>query len=613
MTRRIGDYALLSNCRANALVSKDGSIDWLCLPEPQSPALFWKLLDTDKGGFWRLSPRDMAWDSRQYLSDSMTIESTFCGPDGSARLTDLLQVSPGHGGPAGMAPDHELTRRIECTSGVCDVEMRLRLAPNFGRTRPRLRFKPGWGVHVEAGPFSFLLATDLPLRECDDGTCLVARERLEKGDVRWAALGETSEGPQVWPMIGAAAHARSDTTGAWWRAWAAECHLPSVAPEMVLRSALTLKSMVYAPTGAVLAAPTTSLPEEIGGERNWDYRFCWVRDASFTMRALLNLGKVEEAAGFFRWLLYATRLTWPKLSVLYDVHGRRSRPEHELDFVAGYEGSRPVRVGNAAKDQRQLDTYGALLDAAWQFHERGGQLSRAGGRMLRGFAQTARDSWRLPDDGIWEVRSGRSHHTLSKAMCWVAMDRALRLARAGVMDIDEDRMQQEMDEAKAVIRREGYNRDIGSYTGQFGNRSLDASLLLLSVYGFEDPCSPEMNSTIDRIYEQLGEKSALFRYRDLDDGLTGKEGRFGICGFWGVEALAAAGRVDEAETEFEALMARATDVGLFGEEEDIENERVLGNFPQALTHVGVINAATTLSNVRASGGACEPAGEATTS
>jgi GH15 family glucan-1,4-alpha-glucosidase len=353
--------------------------------------------------------------------------------------------------------------------------------------------------------------------------------------------------------------------------------------------------MVYPPSGAALAAPTTSLPEEIGGERNWDYRYCWIRDAAFTMRALLRLGARAEAQSFGAWLLYSTRLTWPRLQVLYDVHGHTHLRERTLDHLAGHRGSRPVRIGNGAHTQLQLDTYGALLDAAWQYHQAGGDLSRKSGRMLRGFVHTAAKLWPEPDAGIWEMRSEPMHHTLSKAMCWIAMDRGLKLAEAGVMSLDTARIRREMDKARRAVEEDGFNGRLGAYTCDLGGEAMDASLLLLSIYGFEEPGSPRMLGTIDRIYDELGPGPVLHRYRGIDDGLSGGEGGFGICSFWGVEAQAMAGRTREAHEAMDELLRLSNDVLLYAEEFDAEG-KPLGNFPQALTHIGLINAACALDD-----------------
>jgi len=329
------------------------------------------------------------------------------------------------------------------------------------------------------------------------------------------------------------------------------------------------------------------------------------------MRALLNIGVREDARAFFSWLIDATRLTRPRLRVMYDVHGRACPHERSIDTLRGFDGSRPVRRGNGARSQRQLDTYGALLDAAWQHVHAGGEVGSAVGRMLRDFVHTACDLWRQPDAGIWEKRSGPRHHTLSKAMCWVAMERGLRLAEARGFAADQGAVRRCMQAAKDAVEEHGFNHRLGSYVGTFDDDAVDASLLLLSVYGYCEPDSPRMLGTIDRVYERLGKNGALYRYRGVNDGLAGEEGSFGICGFWGVEALALAGRLDEAHDNFRRLLHRSNDVGLYAEEMDVSESRALGNFPQALTHIGLINAACTLERARSGGRSAQRAGAAT--
>ena len=588
----IGDHAMLSDGRLAALVACDGSIDWLCLPEPHGPAVFWSLLDASAGGFWRIHALDTRRTERRYLPGTLSVETTFRCGGGVMRLTDECQVLD----DTILTPDFELTRTIECVEGEVDVRCEFVPRPDFGRRRARLHAVGARGLRADARRTDLLLLSELPLEVRRADGAAVAGARLARGDVRRVGLGFTRDGPSVWPSVGDTAARRSAATRGWWRSWLEGHALPDFRRVAVERSLLTLKALTYPPTGAVVAAPTTSLPESPGGTRNWDYRYCWVRDAALIMRAMLNLGVRNDATAFFSWLLSATRLTRPGMRVLYDVYGRPGVAERELEHVAGYRGSRPVRVGNAAGRQLQLDTYGALLEAAWRYHREGGRLSRSAGRMLRGFVGFACDNWERPDHGIWEIRSDPRHHTLSKAMCWVAMDRGLRLAGEGIFRLDEERIRRSMRVLREVIRRDGFNARLGTYVGTFGGDTVDASLLLLSLYGFEEADSQRMQGTIDCVYERLGRDGALYRYRGTEDGVGGVEGRFGICGFWGVEALVGAGRLGEAHAAFDSLMSHSNDVGLFAEEIDVQSGQALGNFPQALTHVGVINAATTLAH-----------------
>jgi GH15 family glucan-1,4-alpha-glucosidase len=356
--------------------------------------------------------------------------------------------------------------------------------------------------------------------------------------------------------------------------------------------------MTFALSGAVVAAPTTSLPEAIGGQRNWDYRYCWIRDAALTMRAFTGLGYGDEAASFLQWLLHATRLTWPALQVMYDVYGRTNLREQELDHLAGFRRSRPVRIGNGAHAQVQLDVYGGILSAALDYVANGGPLQADEGRLLAGFGKTACEKWREPDNGMWEIRGAKRHYTVSKVMCWAALEGLIKLSERGCARIDAARFREERDAIAQAIETRGFNPSLGSYVSELDGDRVDAALLLMGCLGYKDPGDARMRSTFETIRARLGRDALLYRYEDGYDGLPSREGAFGICSFWAIDNLAKRGDLEEAEQAFARMLSFANDVGLFSEEIDPETGSALGNFPQAFTHVGLINAALAIAAAR---------------
>ncbi len=602
----IGDYALIGDCRSAALVSRSGSIDWLCWPRFDSPSIFAALLDWRRGGRFKIAPVEPFTTTRRYVGETAVLETTFQTANGVARLTDLMPVASEAEKARALWPDHELLRRIECLAGTVDIEVLFDPRPDYGRVVPRLVDQKAFGLVCEHRAQVIALRSEVPLETGEEpGGRGVAR--LQAGDVRMLSLTYDRWLPVVLSPTGRAAEDRLERSLAWWEAWMGECcRYNGPYADSVRRSVITLKLLTYAPSGAVIAAPTASLPEEIGGVRNWDYRYCWLRDASLTLRAFDDLGFTIESEAFLSWVLHATRLTWPELQVLYDVYGEARIPESVLDHLEGYARSAPVRVGNAAVGQLQLDTYGEVIDAAWRYVERGGQLDRTTARTLAGLGDTVVRRWHEPDEGIWEPRSGRQHHTHSKAMCWIALDRLVSLCERRHVPARAAPFARERDAIRQAIETHGYSARLGSYVSVFDAETVDGSLLLLSLMGYADPQSPRMRGTLTRVRERLGVNGLLYRYLDEDDGLAGSEGAFGICSFWGAEARALQGDVAAARGEFEHILSFGNDVGLFAEEFDPRTGAAIGNFPQAFTHVGLINAAVTLARVQGEGPAEAP-------
>ena len=606
----IGDYALIGDGRGAALVARDGSLDWLCWPRFDSPSIFAALLDSERGGRFRVRPVGPFQTERRYLPDSNVLETVFQTPGGAIALRDLMPVATEEEKRIALRPEHEILREVEGLRGEVAVEIVYAPRPHYGATQPELQQRGHFGLQCGADGAAIALGSDLPLEIAADGKSASGTGRIRAGDRTYLSLTYSAEGPGVVPLLGPAARDRTTRTDRWWRDWAGHCVYRGPYRDAVVRSALALKLMTYAPSGAVIAAPTTSLPEKLGGSRNWDYRYCWLRDAAFTLRALFDLGYREEGGAFLHWMLHATRLTWPELQVLYNVFGEARLPEHTLPHLDGYAGSRPVRIGNDAHGQLQLDVYGEVIDAAARFARAGGRFDRDTTRLLVGLGRTVCARWQEPDEGIWEGRSGRFHHTHSKALCWVALDRLIELHETDHLPNDDvARLRRERDGIRETIERRGYNEELGSYTRLLDGDDLDASLLTLPLYGYIDAAHPRMASTTSRIHERLGRDGLIFRYAaGTTDGLPAGEGAFGICSFWAVECQARGGNVAGATAAFERLLGYANDVGLFGEEIDPDTGAALGNFPQAFTHVGVINAALTLAE-RSDGGAISTAME----
>jgi GH15 family glucan-1,4-alpha-glucosidase len=591
----IGDYAIIGDCRSAALVSKAGSIDWLCLPRFDSASVFAALLDHQRGGRWQVSASGVTSVERRYVEGTNVLETTFRTRTGTLRLTDVMPVADERVKSRELWPEHEIIRRLDVFDGEVEVTVRYEPRLDFARNRTRVVQRSAGAFQSEHGAAVLILRSEIPLRVCDRGCAAVGRAVLPPGTRAFVTLSFTLGEPAVLPALGDRAAEVLDGSIQWWRAWAAQFRYDWEHRDAVLRSALTLKLLTYAPSGAMIGAATTSLPERIGGSRNWDYRYCWLRDASMTLRALIDVGFSVEAEAFLSWMMHATHLTQPRLQILYDVYGGSRLTERTLGHLEGYAGSGPVRVGNDAAGQLQLDVYGEVIDAAYQYVLRGGELDRPTARAIGALGGTVCELWTRPDEGIWEPRNGRRHHTHSKALCWVALDRLVKLAAGGHVHAPEQAFARVRDQIRTAIERDGWSDRAGSYAATFGGEDVDASLLRLALSGYADPTGDRMRRTTDRIVERLGAGDGLLYRYQFEDGLPAGEGAFGICSFWGAETYAMQGRDREALAWFDTLIEHANDVGLLAEEIDPATGALLGNFPQAFTHVGLINTALTLA------------------
>jgi GH15 family glucan-1,4-alpha-glucosidase len=588
----IADYALIGDTRSAALVSSGGSIDWLCWPRFDADSVFARVLDWQRGGFFAIQPAVPFTTARGYLDATNVLETTFTCGSGVVRLLDLMPVMSEEEKTRHLSPFRQLLRRVEGVRGEVPLVVTYAPRPGYGRILPQLT-KRGDCVHFVDRTDVYQLRSDVPFEVSKHEAA--ARLTLAEGERRDFAMSFDSHTPSVLPHIGDEATAEIDRTIAFWREWSAKLTYDGPYREAVLRSVLVLKLLTYAPSGAVVAAPTTSLAEAIGGVRNWDYRYCWLRDASFTVSALYNTGFVAEGDAFVHWLLYATQLTHPHLQILYDVYGEARLPERTLAHLEGYRGSAPVRIGNDAHSQFQLDVYGEVLGAVEEHVNRGGTLQSDVQRLMVRLADVVVKRWQEPDSGIWEKRSERVQHTHAKIMAWSALDCAERLAKKGHLQDDTARWRSAKDQIARMVLERGFHRGLNSFVSVLDGDQLDASVLYAARVGFIDPADPRMLGTIDAIRARLGRDDLVYRYDvETADGLPPGEGAFLACSFWLVEALALAGRSDEGRALFEKLIARCNDAGLLSEECDTRTGALLGNFPQALTHISLLNAALCL-------------------
>ena len=584
----IRDLAAIGDGRTVAVVSLDGTVAWLPIPYVDSPTVFASLLDTRHGGRFALAPEDPFEARRRYIPETNVLETTFVTDGGRARITDALTLPTG----GGLVPFRELARRVEGEKGA--VRFRWSVEPRFGYGSDIGAMGCRSGIPVATG-------RDQAVAICswDAGSPQLTPEAVTgafetaEGSTALIALSIAHQEPLVLPPR-EDVERRLDETIASWQRWAAAREATGPWRDQILRSALALKLLVQAKSGAVAAASTTSLPEEIGGERNWDYRFSWLRDSAFVMGAMLELACKDEAEAFFWWLMHASQITHPRLQVLYRMDGGADAPERALS-LHGYRGSRPVRVGNAAAKQAQLDIYGDVMQMAWLYGDAGHSIDREFGDRLAAVADLVCDIWSRPDAGIWEVRGPERHFTQSKMMCWVALDRAGRLAAtAQIPSGNVERWRSEADAIRSFVEDRCWSEAKQSYTRSADAEDLDASVLLGARFGYGDPAGTRFSRTIDALRRELGRGPFLYRYLG-DDDLRGQEGSFLCCSFWLAEVLGLAGRRAEAVDLLNELIAFENDIGLYAEEIDPSTSAFLGNFPQALTHLALISAATSLT------------------
>jgi GH15 family glucan-1,4-alpha-glucosidase len=588
---KIQDYAIIGDGRSAALISNRGSIDWLCWPRFDSASFFGAILDPDVGGKWRIRPAEDSQCSRRYIENTNVLETKFSTALGTIVLTDFMPVASEERKKQMLFPEHEIIRQVKCEQGEVPLVVDFDPRPDYGRVRPIIEAGRQLGWRINIGANLLTLRSDIELVRRRDG--LFANFTLRAGDTVVWSLTFSAEGPAVLPPLGQLVTDKLNLTIDWWRNWAAQSDYEGPYERQVTRSALVLKLLSYAPSGAIVAAPTTSLPESIGHDRNWDYRFAWLRDAAFTVHALFGLGYKDDAEAFVNWLLHATRLTRPELRIIYDVFGERPPPERELSNLNGYADSRPVRIGNAASEQLQLDIYGEVVEAVSHFIGENARLDREMQKMLRQYAEYVCEHWREPDNGIWEYRDERRHYTHSRLMCWVALDRIIKMQARGQLNcISVEKCEEAKEHIRADIEAHAWNPTLQSYAQACGSDAVDASVLLLAYYGFEEAGSQRMQKTHMRIREKLIPHLGLV-YRN-ERSLELREGAFALCSFWEADFLARSGDLLGARDVFEAALNYANDLDLFSEEIDPETGDALGNFPQAFTHLGVINAALSL-------------------
>jgi len=585
---RIEDYALIGDCRSAALVGRNGSIDWLCWPRFDSDACFAALLGTSENGRWQIYPADpVPRVTRLYAGDTMILETIFDTADGSVSLIDFMSIG---------SSDPSVIRLVKGRRGKVSMCMHLILRFDYGTTVPWVtQLEDGSGVSAIAGPSRVVLRTPVPLR--GETFATVAEFDVAEGECIPFVLSHKAS--HLSPPTTIDWRSAFDETEAFWLDWASRCTYTGPRRESVLRSLLTLKALTYAETGGIVAAPTTSLPECLGGQRNWDYRFCWLRDATLTLMALLSAGYRDEAESWRSWLHRSVAGHPDQLQIMYGLSGERRLSEWEVPWLSGYQGAAPVRIGNAASAQLQLDVYGELIDAVYQARKEGLAPVASAWALQETLIEHLEQIWQDPDDGIWEVRGPRQHFTFSKVMAWVALDRSVRDAERFELQAPLERWRQLRDRIHATVCEQGFDRSKNAFTQSFGSSELDASLLLIPMVGFLPASDPRVSGTVAAIEKELMVDGLVLRYRTKTgvDGLPPGEGVFLPCSFWLADNYSLLGRDDEAKVLFDRLLSLRNDVGLLSEEYDPQARRLAGNFPQAFSHLSLIGTALNLHDV----------------
>jgi GH15 family glucan-1,4-alpha-glucosidase len=589
---KIEDYALIGDCETAALVSRDGSIDWLCWPRFDSGAVFASLLGTPENGHWSISPTEPARITRRYRRDTLILETDFETEEGAVTLIDFM---PLRFQESGSHETSHLIRIVRGRSGTVPMAIEFILRFDYGAVVPWIRRIADEVLLAVAGPDMVVFQSSVPIE---------ASGMRHRGSFAVAAGTDAVFTLGYGPSFGALPHSVDpfvalESTQKSWQGWTAGCREFGAHADAVRRSLITLKALTYRPTGGIVAAATTSLPETLAGPRNWDYRFCWLRDATFTLLALMTSGFHQEAAAWRGWLRRAVAGDPAQVQIMYGIAGERRLNEWEATWLAGYEGATPVRVGNAAAGQLQIDIYGEVLDALYQANAAGLTSASSDWDLQCALVEHLETVWSEPDEGIWEVRGGRRHFTCSKVMAWVAFDRAIKTIETWNLAGPIDRWRTTRDLIHRDICAKGYNADVGAFVQSYGSRELDASTLLIPLVGFLPPTDPRVRSTIAAIERDLMEDGFVLRYRPerTKDGLQTREGAFLACSFWFADNLVLLGRYDEARQLFERLLALRNDVGLLAEQYDSEARRMVGNFPQAFSHVALIITASNLFNL----------------